>query len=46
MNGPKKGVFENAFKKYNNDYNNTNLLYIDSTSIYSFKGNENVVINP
>ena len=42
----KKGVFENAFKKYNNVDNNTNLLYIDSTSIYNFKGNENVVINP
>lgn len=42
----KKGVFENAFKKYNNVDNNTNLLYIDSTSVYNFKGNENVVINP
>lgn len=42
----KKGVFENTFKKYKNINNNTNLLYIDSTSIYNLRGYENIVINP
>ena len=42
----KKGVFKKAFDKYKNVNNNTNLLYIDATSIYNFKGSENVVINP
>ena len=42
----KKGVFEKAFKKYKNIENNSNLLYIDATSIYNFKGSENVVVNP
>jgi hypothetical protein len=42
----KKLVFFNAFNKYENINKNTNLLYIDATSIYNKKGSENLIINP
>lgn len=39
-------VFEKAFKKFKCNDHNTNLLYIDATSIYNKKGSELVTINP
>ena len=44
-NWTKKDIFIRAFEKYKNINTNTNLLYIDATSIHNKKGNEGVIIN-